>query len=167
MEYTFKKGRHYPTPCMGIDLRLFPHQREYNLACDVRFHDNCSYDIDTDQSDINKLLGFAYGPHHRESDRVGWRYIKDTGMMELMLYSYEHSKVIKKSLGSVPLNEWFSLSMNVVISDDKRLITIRINNKTRNFTLEAPRSYWFQYRLTPYFGGNRTSPHDMVISIVD
>lgn len=167
MVYVIKEGRHYPSPCMGINLKLFNKKTDFSTHFSVLFRQDCAYYIDTDQSDINKLYGFSYGMHHNESDRIGWRYLVDERKMELVLYSYVGGKVIKKPITKIYLGERHDIAMSVHIdkASGKRYIDINIDSFSYHYELESPKCYWFTYDVSLYFGGNRTAPHRMHVEI--
>lgn len=167
MDYTIKRGNHYPRPFQCIGLKLFNKEKVFVMNKDIRFHEDCRYDIGKeDQSDVNKLMGFSWGNHHKESDRVGWRYLIGEDKIELTLYSYEEGKRVKKTLDKIGVDEWVNIRMEVRLGEKVRDIKVWINGKERSFQLKAPKKYWFTYNLGLYFGGNLTPPHDLHVSIL-
>lgn len=161
-EYLIKKGKHYPTGLhLGLSFTKYIHY-------ECMFDESCLYDIDgVDKYDINKLFGFATTfHHHRQSARVGWRCI-DGENIQLVTYSYNdgfrepHETDI---LGVVKPNEKFRCS--IVDLEQSYLYTFKMSDGTREtFFHDAKKPDWFlfHYRLYPYFGGNKTAPHDMII----
>lgn len=155
-----KKGRHgnfhFPIP-------LFIKNK--SLIKKVTFTDSCRYDIGDDQSDTNKLFGIGYLPYHRKnSARFGWRYIKETDCIELMIYWYKKGIRQYESLCEINLNKQYicEISSNnnshvyfVKTIDGNILSTKSIDLKGR----------FFGYKLFSYFGGNMKAPHDIIIDI--
>jgi hypothetical protein len=164
-EYLIKKGKHYPS---GFHLGL-TFTKYIDFEC--MFSEDCLYDMEgVDKFDINKLYGFTTTfYHHRQSARVGWRCI-DGENIQIVTYSYNdgfrepHECDI---LGVVKPNEKFRCG--IVDLETSYLYTFKMNDGTGETTFfhdaKKPDWFFFHYLLFPYFGGNKTAPHDMVIYI--
>jgi transposase-like protein len=162
--YIIKKGKHSAS---GLNFGLTFRDKIKFRAC---FTESCLYDLHSnDNYDINKLFGFSTTSfHHIQSARVGWRCI-DKKHIELLTYSYNDSKrAIDEAdvLGKVLPNQWFTCE----IIDKEDFYEYRFfleNNKdmTVNIAHDKKQKDWFlfHYLLFPYFGGNKTAPHDMKI----
>ncbi len=161
--FNIKKGKHYPK---GIHLGI-TFKKYIKFICS--FDKSCLYDLgDNDNYDVNKLYGFSTTWFHQiQSGRVGWRCI-DGENIQIVTYSYNdgvRSLDDIDVLGEVKPNENFICS----ITDDEDSYTYTFEK------VDDPNSYviakdkkqkdWFifHYLLYPYFGGNRTAPHDMEI----
>lgn len=191
-----KKGRHYGTPfpfpkCLSkfkLNLGTTKIDKETNegqsrkIYWDTKwlsFDDTIRYDLgEEDQADVNKLFGFSYGYHHKNSDRIGFRYNIQKSNVELILYSYANGKRLPSIvIGDIEINEPFTVSLRVELQDDKRIINTKIvpmrpdasreyeNLKTYSTTIDDTKSKnkFFKYSLGLYFGGNRTAPHNILI----
>lgn len=129
------------------------------LAYRVGFTESCRYDIGRDQGDINKLFGVGYFPsHHENSVRVGWNYDLVSGRINLFAYWYVGGKRDWQYLRSVDIGIMYYFKM--YIDDDIH----RLDIAGRNYRVDV-HSTPICYLLRPYFGGNRTAPHDIVIDI--
>lgn len=157
--YTIKKGEHssqwFRT---GITFKNY-------IAFDCYFEDSCLYNLDTvDKYDINKLYGFSttYN-HHNQSARVGWRCL-DGQSIELLTYTYNNGVRVVGSeevLGVVRPNERFCCTITDV--ETEYVYTFE-NSKGERKEIRDPKQpdkVWFKYLLKFYFGGNKTTPHDM------
>jgi hypothetical protein len=157
-----RKGTHSP---FRLPRLLFGTRK---LAYSVKFTDSCRYDIGSDQTDINKLFGIGYFPHHhRNSVRFGWVYNPSKYQtMEIWAYWYDKGERKYEFMCDVPINsvayyeiateyvkEWgWYFRLKVIFDRDvigKAVVTIK------------PQSVG--YLLRPYFGGNQTAPHNMEI----
>ena len=76
MRYLVKRGWYYAIPLQLLKkllgIRICESRK---MSCEVSFTESCRYNVGKDQSDINKLFGFSVGMHHKNSVRVGWRYV--------------------------------------------------------------------------------------------
>jgi hypothetical protein len=112
-----------------------------------------------DQGDINKLFGVGYFPsHHENSVRVGWNYDIVSGRINIFAYWYVGGKRDWQYLRSVDIGVMCYFKM--YIDDDMH----RLDIAGRNYRVDV-HSTPICYLLRPYFGGNRTAPHDIVIDI--
>lgn len=143
-----------------------------DIKYSVKFTESCRYFIREDQSDINKLFGIGYFPHHKyHSARFGWRYDISSGKIEVLGYVRVDGKKSWKSLGLYYIGKTYEFSLrrpnphkkwycneHVFCSympnwDDFRTITMVSNPKPKG------------YLLGPYFGGNQKAPHDIIIEM--
>lgn len=159
MTRTIKQGKHYCTP--------FPIPKLGDLEVEqyISFDENCKYNLKTkDQADINKLCGLSYGNHHYNSDRIGWRYLVEEDVFELLTYSYINGvRIPSISLGKVKANEKFRVKISTTIKNGKRFVVFELNDKCVAKEYKVSKM-WIKYTLGLYFGGNRTAPHDMKIN---
>lgn len=164
-KYTVFKGLHDFFPIK------FSFSQNNMLKFEAYFDHNCLYNFnDSDDFDINKLMGFSTTWwHHRQSIRVGWRPSKtESGKIDLLTYVYNNSKRLEEQLiFSVYPKEIFKITLidsldsftfignKTMINDTSKIITIPKD------ILDYP----FYYRLYPYFGGNKKAPHKMTLHI--
>lgn len=161
--YIIKKGKHYPK---GFHFN-FTFKNSVKFKC--KFDESCLYYFDDgDKHDINKLCGFSTTWfHHRQSGRIGWRCVNGKEI-EIVTYSYndgtreQHETDI---LGIVKPNEEFEVSIRD--NEDSYIYTFENLNVAGSFirAIDKKQKDWFffHYLLYPYFGGNKTAPHDMKI----
>jgi hypothetical protein len=159
MTRTIKQGKHYCTP--------FPIPKLGDLEVEqyISFDESCKYNLKTkDQADINKLCGLSYGRHHYNLDRIGWRYLVEEDVFELLTYSYvDGVRIPSISLGKVKANEKFRAKVTTVLNNGKRIVTFKLNDRCVAKEYKVSK-VWIKYTLGLYFGGNRTAPHDMVVN---
>lgn len=117
----------------------------------------------TNQSDINKLYGFADNNqhHHAFSARIGWRWLNNN--LELLGYVYNDSIMSYRSIGNFQLLKDLNCSIRVqgaqyVFSVDGISTTMPRTSSGATAT---------GYQLYPYFGGTEPAPHKIVIKITD
>lgn len=124
MTRTIKQGKHYCTP--------FPIPKLGDLEVEqyISFDDSCKYNLKTkDQADINKLFGLSYGWHHYNSDRIGWRYLVEEDVFEILTYSYINGvRIPSISLGKVKANDKFRVRINTLIKNGKRIVVFELND---------------------------------------
>jgi hypothetical protein len=103
MQYFIKKGKHnrwtLPKFHLGITYLRFR----------FKFDDSCVYPIiDTDDYDLNKLYGFSYGMHHKNSLRLGWRPCeKEVGKIQVHTYTYNNGVRDMQYLCTVEVGQWY------------------------------------------------------------
>ena len=119
-------------------------------------------EIIENQHDINKLFGFSdcNSNHHENSARFGWRWLE--GELEIHAYAYVNGERIAKIIGTVDLNKAFDYQLKV--TKDAYVFYLQGYDKVeieRGNTCDKG----LYYMLFPYFGGNETAPHDILIRI--
>jgi hypothetical protein len=120
----------------------------------------------TDDLDQNKLAGIGFGTnHHNNSVRLTWvPDFENEGMIRVSGYTYDEKKEGQKFtiayITSVHVEEIVTGKIEsrdggyyLTVKD----VTIRMENNKADPNL--------CFRLFPYFGGNNTAPHDMVIEL--
>jgi len=158
-----QKGTHAPLRLPQLLIKplstsLFL-DRDNLLAYRVAFTESCRYDLGKDQGDINKLFGIGYFPHHHDNSvRIGWNYDLVSGKINLFAYWYKDGVRSWHYLRSVDIGEinYFK----IYIRKEEHLIDV---SGRKYFVDVEGRSVG--YLLRPYFGGNRTSPHTMIIDL--
>jgi hypothetical protein len=157
--YRIRTGNNY------CDGNTYPMGTFKKLQFKVIFDSSCIYtNVDPgNQADINKLYGFADSGsfHQQNSARFGWNW--QGGKMHIHAYCYVHGERQYKELGTVPLGAAQDCSLEVL--PGKYIFTLngKRDTVTRGCTEDMARGY----KLFPYFGGDETAPHDVVIRIKD
>lgn len=157
-EFTIEEGHHYSN---GVHIKL--HTGLTSLSTEVIFTNSCLYQFDdVDRYDINKLCGLSYGLHHKNSIRFGWR--ADNGTIKLSLYCYNRGKRISTDICNVGINNTVKLKFDYDSKNSHILATVEVNNSTYiiNQTFKMPKIK-LGYYLWPYFGGNKSAPHEIHI----
>lgn len=162
--YVIKKGRHYCRHGLGLFYGKTYDKYLFN------FDKTCLYDKrNSDDLDLNKLLGWSYGWHMRNSIRIGWRTGAvsgpiGVGKIELFFYMYNKGHRLSGPLAEVEAGEWYIMEVEVLEAYNCVGFTLRTADgglicKTAE-TFVVP-GFVLGYGLYPYFGGNNTAPHDM------
>ena len=136
----------------------------------IKFHSTCKYEIeDADQFDINKVYGFSEGYHHHNSARFGWRYNKYSNDIELLAYVYNDGKRIQEWQKDILIKRVkLDQEVKTKIEIFRNKYVFSATNSLGTSICEMPRGRWtlpFGYKLFPYFGGDKTAPHDMYIEV--
>lgn len=163
-KYKIEKNNHYPK---GIHFGITFSRK---ISFKAKFDESCLYHFgDVDDYDINKLFGFSTTwHHHRQSARVGWRCL-DGNKIQLLTYSYNSGiRTIGESdiLGIVKPNEIFYC--DIIDKEHEYVYVFRKANEKKELIRRDPKFpdwFLFHYLLFPYFGGNKTAPHDMQIYV--
>lgn len=169
----FLKNFHYCLP-YPFPWMWFRKRDSMNITMDVKFDDSIVYDLGEDQMDVNKLLGFAYGFHHINSDRIGFRYNIDMKKVELVYYLYVDGVRQKtRHLCYIDIGVNYEVNLNVCLPEDGvRDVKISVKNLDKNdfvdiynkeARIEFKKKPWYYYILGGYFGGNRRAPHTIRI----
>ena len=150
-----KEGNHYSNIGVG-------HQEGSSLAVVYTFNESCEYNVDTDQSDKNKLFGLA--PNFdinwdNLSFRISWYYDNDS----IYLGAYIHDK----DLGYSPLKVHMytssimgQIETSIVDCGDSVIFTIQDIIYIAKVSPHKTKGY---YIPSPYFGGNRVAQQDIKI----
>ena len=159
-EFTFKikKSNHQSS----LSSKLLLSKTAYSIEADFLFTESCEYDIGTDQSDWNKLIGFNHGTfsHHKNnSSRVGWRWDLTNSNYELGYYVKKDGERITGVLDKVKSNEWFHVKVYKGLHNK---VNIKVNNHRYQYKKSTDEDLT-NYILWPYFGGNEEAPHDMTV----
>ena len=155
--YKIKKDKHRSTFKLKRDWRSV-------IEFEVIFNETAKY-ITKDpnnQADINKLYGVSdCGQHHMQSSiRIGWRWYNES--LELLWFKHEFGEFSYGKIKTVDFNE--IIYCMIELDEDKYVIAVD------GVVTETPRScgtIYKNYYLYPYFGGDETAPHDIVIKIKD
>jgi len=158
-----EKGTHYACPLQLVKKLLgIRICKSRKMSCEVSFTESCRYDVGRDQSDINKLFGFSLGMHHKNSVRVGWRYVPNVDAIEIVTYIYRQGERLKEHHV-----DWVGFGKCV-----KYTIELRKDGSVHFYAGErwcacdmmgTQGKIFLSYPLSLYFGGNCTAPHDMLI----
>lgn len=118
--------------------------------------------IEENQADINKLMGFSdCNDHHQtNSARFGWRWYNN--QLEIHAYCYVNGDRVIQYITSVPLDKMNDYQIEII--DNKYIFTV--NNTARvEVNKNANCSGGINYMLFPYFGGDETAPHDISVTV--
>lgn len=158
-EFKIKEGKHYS----GTHFSLFSGE---SLSIMFQFDDSAVYQTKepNNQKDINKLFGFSDcgNRHHKNSIRLGWRWLNE--QLEIHSYSYVNSERKHKLITTVPLNEPIPAEIKV-LPEGSYLVTV--NGITVKSQRGCTGKHPLGYILFPYFGGDETAPHDILITVLN
>lgn len=157
VQYTIKEGNHrsgiYFAPYIDIDF----------LHSIVNFNPGCIYNFDdVDQYDINKLTGLSFGLHHCNSVRYGWRAVGN--QIELSAYMYEKRIRIIQPIGLIDTDQDYNIKL-MIYNNRYQFKVYKNQTLLYNENIPTSKKLSIGYQLFPYFGGNRTAPHVMHISL--
>jgi len=163
--HTIKEGKHRANKPR---LRLYWNKKR--MAYDVLFTNSCLYETKDpkNQKDINKLFGFSFGLHHKNSVRFGWRD-NGVGKIDLMAYIYRNGKRINEwdesiYIETVDVNTPYR--MEISVGGGNFMFTVLRDSKIVGATIiKHGKLFPIGYHLNPYFGGDEKAPHDMDIEL--
>ena len=154
--WIIKKGKHY---CSQL-FRFKPYWQKDRLSNHVIFTSSCEYKLDyPDNLDVNKLFGLSYGYHHNNSARFGWHY--GSHGIQLFAYCYINGKRTESFICFLKFNTQYKLTL--IRTAAKYSFVVTSKDIMRQVQVPHPKIPRYGYRLNPYFGGNQTAPHDMII----
>lgn len=164
MIFTIPKNKHRALP-----LRFWAWWQRRLFTWQVTFSESCRYDLQSaDQLDTNKLIGVGYLPwHHVDSARFGWAYNLQTGKIDLSAYCYVNSNRIIKPICSCDIGKPYRIELYCLLGT-YYFTACEAKTFTPIVGVEVTHGHYkkFQYRLTTFFGGNRTAPQEIQIEIV-
>jgi hypothetical protein len=169
MKKLIPKNKRRPFPYFDFFIPvLIKKDKDYSITRYFRFTESAIYHFnDEDQYDVNKLFGFSFGWHHKNSVRFGWRPNGDLTKIEIVGYEYINKlRVPTIPICDVKLNEWYKYQLKYrggtfgqieysVTDGEKQFDTVHPITLKKKINLG--------YRLYLYFGGNKKAPHDIVI----
>lgn len=152
-EYNIKKGEHRSGN--HFSLTLSTHVEAY-----VQLTETCNYELNSvDQLDINKIIGLSDAASHSDSSvRFGWRSVNN--QLEIHAYIRYNGKHNSYFLGTVKPDEVFYTKIEIYPNEYR----LKLRNQETRIGRESKYT-GVRYKLYPYFGGNQTAPHDMLIRI--
>jgi hypothetical protein len=156
-DYTIKKGNQY---CDQNNYRAIETSEMKFL---VRFDSSAIYHTNNpaNQDDINKLYGFSdnNSAHHLFSARFGWRWSNNA--LRLFGYVYNNGTVTFKELNTVTIGEEINCSITAISGN----YIFTVNNTTDTLPRQSTTPLAKGYQLYPYFGGDESAPHQILIRI--
>lgn len=160
------KGFHRPLSLIPPFLRR-PKKTDCDIYINKRiiFTDSCRYSLDGgDQDDWNKLFGFCFGIFgiHKNSARAVWRYVPESDHIEIALYTYINGERDYQICTSVPINSICTIDLSYNRQENSlRLHVGGVYCYLITRIVSFPDKPVFGCGL--YFGGNRHSPHNIMI----
>lgn len=178
-EYKVLKGWHYCCnffPYIKLKSEIYTGLKYFVYENKlVKFTEDSKYDID-EPSAVNKLFGLCYGLFgvHKNSDRLGWRYNKETDLFDIYMYSYVDGVLYKECITSVKSGEMYYYSLEVTFSDDMNKRNVVINfapycepcKIIKEVTYTANHRFCLIAELGLYFGGNTPAPKTIKVKII-
>jgi len=136
----------------------------------VYFFPNCTYILNKDYGQVNRLYGFSEGFYKWNSAMIGWRCL-DNKNIELLACCYINKKKVIKPLISCSAEKWILCDIKSeknkyvfkAVSLDKESVMVSID-KEKKFSYYSLFKL-FIYKLYPYFGNKSSSPKDMDLYI--
>ena len=161
--FKHKKGNHKSTP-----FRFKLYSKPEEIAMSFSFDYTCAYfHNDDDQFDWNKLTGISFGIDARnESVMIGWRYNRILNQFELAAYYHISDE---RLISNILLRVFADKEVKAMISVDyeQKMYTVEINAADSFNVVQQKFKHdrTLARRIHPWFGGNKTAPHDMTIKI--
>lgn len=159
-KYTIKKGRHYSNhlPRLTYDRRI--------IEAKVKFSSECWFPLrEPDDYAVNKLLGWSFGYHHKDSLRIGWRPSGGEGYIDLFFYIYRYGQRYERYFTTVACDTEYDLTLAI---GSRGSISASVGTSVvimgGHYFLENDMPK-LGYILFPYFGGKKTAPHNMSIEL--
>lgn len=157
IKYTIRAGQHY------CDQSAYKQTIFSELKFIVKFDSTAIYQTVTpgNQYDVNKLYGFSDNndEHHHFSARFGWRWSE--GALRLFGYIYNNGMMSFEELGTISIGTEYTCSIKVTAIN----YIFTVNNTSKNMPRASITALAAGYQLYPYFGGDETAPHDIIIRI--
>lgn len=130
------------------------------------FFKNCTYKLEENYDQINKLFGVSETFHHWNSARIGWRCV-DGENIELFAYCYINKRRLYKKL--IKIKPETNVFCEITI-DKKDYVFNVLSEDGTGMLCRLPRTDFklsniFMYKLYPYFGGDMPSPKFMKIHL--
>ncbi len=173
MKFTIKKGKHFSKP-----KRFRFHIGKKSLEKKITFTSSCLYELNNeDDADVNKAFGFTTDLFGRNSVRIGWNLYRGiNGIKSIRLFGYVHINGKRSYIPDSPeymIGKYYSFNEPIECSiflDNNGYVYFRAiqgSYKGENTIVKIPfdKKSWIGYYQNPYFGGNQTSPQNMIIIV--
>lgn len=167
-EFLIFKGNH---KSIGRRLKLYFGKKRKPIQRWVKFDINCNYTtvMKENQKDINKLFGYSFGFHHKNSVRFGWR--SDGKEIEIVSYVYRDGKRINEwdeniHVANIECGKFYLFEIEMV--NGKYLLTVKDDDDKLmgvNHLEHGKKLFPIGYHLWPYFGGDEKAPIDFMFKI--
>jgi hypothetical protein len=157
-DFTISKGNHYSTP------RKFGLVWNDSIRFQALFDSSAEYELnDGDQKDTNKLFGASdcSSVHTENSARFGWRW--NEGKVQIMALVHRAGKLIIQPIGFAEIG--IPDHYEIKLSDDHWSYLFTFKGNTVTVPRGCSSSEMRGYQLYPYFGGNKSAPHEIRIKI--
>ncbi len=153
--FTIKKGKHRSGYRYKSDYKT-------NIIFQVKFDESAIYETKNpnNQADVNKLYGVSdCGKNHMESSiRFGWRYYQ--GKLQILWFKHEMGKFSFEVIKDIEINKSYTCSLVIFLDE----YIMCVDDICTVIPRACPNEYK-RYYLYPYFGGDETAPHDIMIRI--
>lgn len=158
MKFKIKKGKHKHS---NFWARLNIFNAKKLIKYKVKFDNNCWYPkINNDSNDLNKIFGFGGADHHKNSIRLCWRpNFENKGTISIFTCWYDDQKRSSKKFCDMKVGEHVEFE----IKKNKNGFSVKTSFHNDQINHSDPNPTW--KRLWPYFGGNNTAPHNMMIEL--
>lgn len=170
-EYIIRKGRHRSGFYFSPILRK---ESVESVSRVVGINQSMLYNFGSiDNWDVNKLWGYSFGFHHRNSIRMGWSVSSENEGKRIQLYAYIYNRgkriIIKISDPILPAEKDYFVKTSICIERDDRIRVDLIDYKgifcSESIPFIVPSGCYWGYWLFPYFGGNKCATHDVRVPI--
>src|ERR1700741_1895419 len=164
-KWTIKKGWH--TSLSNLWQRIIPKWNDTPVMYYFKISKENWYPfIEPDDLDINKLCGFSFGKHHKNSVRVGWTP-DFTNSNRFTLHFYLYNGGIRKMAKFVDIQADTDYSVKISFIKQLGYVTFTLFNSdgyeiargSEKFIVPENRP---GYYLWFYFGGNKVAPKKMI-----
>lgn len=164
--YLIKKGNHYADITLGNRISSLGWKVK-RTSIRFRFHKECWWapPRNDNDRDLNKLCGIGYGLNHQKNSvRLAW--VPDfnvNGKINIYGYIYDE-RADGNHLSAFIHSVQVETNNTALITNSGSKYEFLVNGKFAEMpNTHADPSLCFM--LYPYFGGNNTAPHDMVIEL--
>ncbi len=153
--FKIKKGKH------RSGYRYYADRRDY-IEFEVIFDESAIYKSKSpsNQADVNKLYGVSdCGRDHMEySIRFGWRYFNDS--LQILWFKHTAGEFTFDVIKEINTDQIYTCSLE--ITENEYILCV---DDVCTVTDRTCMQNYKRYYLYPYFGGDETAPHDIVIRI--
>ena len=164
MIYTIKKGNHYS--------RHWPklHTGKTRMKIRFAFLKGCWWPtVKPDDAAINKLAGWSFGLHHKNSIRVGWAPSLTKNKIDLYFYLYHNGSRHTRLFATVDCRVYHDLKIEIDGPHMNGLLSFSMRSEEGVTTLAScsyrmPK-FKYGYILFPYVGGKLTARADANIDL--
>jgi hypothetical protein len=169
MKKIIRKNCRRPFPYFNIPEPIVINKnKDYSITKYFKFTESALYHFgDQDQHDVNKLFGFSFGLHHKNSVRFGWRPNNDLTKIEIVGYEYVNKiRVPTIPIWDVEIDKWYQYELRYisgVFGKIEYFITDGNDYRGTIHPITLPKDFYLGYKLYLYFGGNKKAPHDIII----
>lgn len=162
-----KKGNHYPGIFSRLRMPILYLSNTHKVTKHFKFTDKSVFDfLGENKFDWNKLFGISFGFHHKNSCRIGFRFVDN--QLQFCKYVYIDGVRIRDTQSNICVGDLnVDYTMTIQYSKKAKSVIYEIKGKDDEIIFAVSEVLenltWWGYSLSVYIGGNLPCPKNIEI----